>query len=113
MDKDNVIRVGGRLKYAVPPQETKHPAILDPDDRLSKLVIRDVHEKSLTTLWSLTNTGRSATQVLAPEGRSKCQKVGSEMCHMSKGEQEVDKTKNGTIARLQVQQISTVCACGH
>ena len=47
MDKENVIRVGGRLEYAVLPQETKHPAILDPDDHLSKLIIRDVHEKSL------------------------------------------------------------------
>ncbi len=42
---DGVLRVGGRLSRAALPEETKHPAILPKAGHISKLILRNIHER--------------------------------------------------------------------
>ncbi|KAK0135318.1 hypothetical protein N1851_028839 [Merluccius polli] len=43
--QDGIIRVGGRLSRAAIPEESKHPAILAKDLRVSELILQEVHKK--------------------------------------------------------------------
>lgn len=45
IDKEGVLRVGGRLDYSSLPQSCKHPAIIPKDHHLTKLIIAHCHEK--------------------------------------------------------------------
>ena len=45
IDKDGLIRVGGRLKFADLPVEAKQPIILPKSHHVTKLIIRNDHEK--------------------------------------------------------------------
>ncbi|XP_048508863.1 uncharacterized protein LOC105691000 [Athalia rosae] len=47
IDKDGVLRVGGRLKKSELSYETKHPAILPRTSRLSKLIIAHAHKQTM------------------------------------------------------------------
>ena len=46
LDEDGLIRVGGRLRKAPLPEETRHPVILDPKSEVTRLVILHHHLKS-------------------------------------------------------------------
>ena len=46
LDKDGILRVGGRIKQARISEEVKHPIILPKEGHVSKLVIRHFHEKT-------------------------------------------------------------------
>ena len=46
LDKDGILRVGGRIKQASISEEVKHPIILPKEGHVSKLVIRHFHEKT-------------------------------------------------------------------
>lgn len=47
LDRDGVLRVGGRLSHAAIPEDAKHQAILPPHARLSQLIIADAHAITL------------------------------------------------------------------
>lgn len=47
LDKNNILRVGGRLQNSNLPEETKHPAIIPKNSKLAKLLIARAH---ITTL---------------------------------------------------------------
>ncbi|XP_048478253.1 uncharacterized protein LOC125488810 [Plutella xylostella] len=47
LDKNGVLRVGGRLQFSALPSETKHPMILPHGGRLTELVIQQAHELTL------------------------------------------------------------------
>ncbi|XP_018373377.1 PREDICTED: uncharacterized protein LOC108767812 [Trachymyrmex cornetzi] len=47
VDHNGILRVGGRLKHAVLPEEVKHPTILPSHHYFTKLVIIHYHEKLL------------------------------------------------------------------
>lgn len=42
--QDGVLRVGGRLSRAAMPEESKHPAILGKDQRVSELILQEIHQ---------------------------------------------------------------------
>ncbi|KAK2910703.1 hypothetical protein Q8A73_008418 [Channa argus] len=43
--QDGILRVGGRLSRAAMPEESKHPAILAKNHRVSQLILQDIHER--------------------------------------------------------------------
>ncbi|KAK2920579.1 hypothetical protein Q8A73_000064 [Channa argus] len=43
--QDGILRVGGRLSKAAMPEESKHPAILAKNHRVSQLILQDIHER--------------------------------------------------------------------
>ena len=45
IDRDGILRVGGRLKYADIPNQVKHPVILPKNSHTTSLVIKCYHEK--------------------------------------------------------------------
>ena len=45
LDKEGLLRVGGRLRNAPLPEETRHPVILPRDSRVTTLIVVSVHEK--------------------------------------------------------------------
>lgn len=47
LDRDNILRVGGRLRHANLKENMKHPIILDSKNYLAKLVVADSHLKTL------------------------------------------------------------------
>jgi len=47
IDKDSMLRVGGRLERSQLPEEIKHPIILPSSHHVTKLIIRDKHERAL------------------------------------------------------------------
>ncbi|KAL9969332.1 hypothetical protein ACROYT_G021532 [Oculina patagonica] len=49
LDEDGLIRVGGRLRKASLPEETRHPVILDPKSEVTRLVILHHHLESRCT----------------------------------------------------------------
>jgi hypothetical protein len=57
---DGILRVGGRLHESSLPQETKHPIIIPKNSEISKLIIRDAHEK-------LSHVGRNHTLAVIRE----------------------------------------------
>ena len=46
MDKDGLIRMGGRLKHANIPYDWKHQVILPKDHHISELIAREYHNHS-------------------------------------------------------------------
>ena len=56
MDKDGLIRVGGRLKHASIPYDWKHQVILPKDHHISELIAREYHNHNhLGTKYLLAN----------------------------------------------------------
>ncbi|XP_048506918.1 uncharacterized protein LOC125500006 [Athalia rosae] len=49
LDKDGIIRVGGRLRNSRLPEGQRHPIILSAKHKLTKLIIRDEHYRHLHT----------------------------------------------------------------
>ncbi|XP_062715275.1 uncharacterized protein LOC134291498 [Aedes albopictus] len=47
IDKDGLIRVGGRLKYSDEQENTKHPAVLPARHHLTRMIIKHFHERLL------------------------------------------------------------------
>ncbi|XP_045534559.1 uncharacterized protein LOC123721125 [Papilio machaon] len=47
LDKERVIRVGGRLRHANLSEDSKHPIILDSKSKLTALIVADAHRKTL------------------------------------------------------------------
>ena len=47
LDATGLLRVGGRLQHSELPFNTKHPYILPSDCKLSELIVRDSHERTL------------------------------------------------------------------
>ncbi|XP_071052908.1 uncharacterized protein [Onthophagus taurus] len=47
IDREGLIRVGGRLKYAVIPFDHKHPVLLPKTNRVSELLVEELHKKHL------------------------------------------------------------------
>lgn len=47
LDSENILRVGGRLRHAIIPEDTKNPIILDNHSNLSTLIVKDAHLKTL------------------------------------------------------------------
>lgn len=47
LDKDDVLRVGGRLKHSLLPFDTKYPAILPAQSHFTLLIIHSCHRKTL------------------------------------------------------------------
>ena len=45
MDKDGVVRVGGRIRHSSVPDQAKHPIIL-PNSRLSRLLLERIHKEN-------------------------------------------------------------------
>lgn len=45
LDDEDILRIGGRLKHAILPEETKHPIILPSHHHFTKLIILHHHEK--------------------------------------------------------------------
>lgn len=54
LDKDGLLRVGGRLSRAELPFDTRHPIIIPPRSRLSRAIILEAHRK----------TGHGGTQLM-------------------------------------------------
>ena len=46
LDENGLLRVGGRLRKAPLPEETRHPAILDPKSDITRLVVLHYHLQS-------------------------------------------------------------------
>lgn len=42
--QDGILRVGGRLSRSAVPEESKHPAILAKDSKVSKLILQEIHQ---------------------------------------------------------------------
>ncbi|XP_071056073.1 uncharacterized protein [Onthophagus taurus] len=47
LDRDGLIRVGGRIKFAMIPFDHKHPLLLPKNSRVSELIVEHIHEKYL------------------------------------------------------------------
>ncbi|XP_071052628.1 uncharacterized protein [Onthophagus taurus] len=47
VDRDKLLRVGGRLKNATLPFDHKHPVLLPKTSRLSELIVQDIHQTYL------------------------------------------------------------------
>ena len=47
-DDEGIIRVGGRIDNALVSYETRHPALLPYDHRISRLIIEGFHQKGHT-----------------------------------------------------------------
>nr|XP_022907217.1 uncharacterized protein LOC111418781 [Onthophagus taurus] len=47
LDRDGLIRVGGRIKNAVIPFDHKHPVLLPKRPRVSELIVEDIHKQYL------------------------------------------------------------------
>lgn len=47
LDAEGVLRVGGRLAHTELPYDTKHPIILPKNSRLTRLIIEDIHIRTL------------------------------------------------------------------
>ena len=45
LDRDGLLRVGGRLEHSPLPEETRHPLILPRDHRVTSLMIMAIHER--------------------------------------------------------------------
>lgn len=45
LDKDNVLKVGGRLRHSSLPNSFKHPTIIPREHHIAKLIIAQCHEK--------------------------------------------------------------------
>lgn len=43
--QDGILRVGGRLSRTAMPEESKHPAIMDKNSRVSELILHAIHEE--------------------------------------------------------------------
>ncbi|XP_047535757.1 uncharacterized protein LOC125070100 [Vanessa atalanta] len=46
-DKEGLLRVGGRIKFANARYGTRHPLIMPANSHLTQLIVRDAHEKTL------------------------------------------------------------------
>lgn len=65
LDDDNVLRVGGRLEFSNLTVDQKHPIILTKNCRLSYLIVKDVHNKTLHGGIQLTlNVVRSKFHII-------------------------------------------------
>jgi hypothetical protein len=47
IDKNNILRVGGRIERSHLPDCSKHPIIIEGDSHLAKLIVADAHDKTL------------------------------------------------------------------
>nr|XP_022908199.1 uncharacterized protein LOC111419605 [Onthophagus taurus] len=47
LDRDGIIRVGGRLKHATIPFDHKHPVLLSKNNRVSELIVEEIHKTYL------------------------------------------------------------------
>ncbi|XP_033228872.1 uncharacterized protein LOC117180482 [Belonocnema kinseyi] len=74
LDKHGILRVGGRLKNSDLPKEQKHPIILPPHHHVTRLIIREEHERlkhsvPQATLYSVREifwllNGRNITRLI-------------------------------------------------
>lgn len=49
IDSDGILRVGGRLRRTNLPYDSKHPILIPRDHHVTKLIIRDTHERNFHT----------------------------------------------------------------
>lgn len=57
IDNDGMLKVGGRLKHAKIPYQSKHQIILPKDDHISLLIVRNIHNRShMGTEYILSET---------------------------------------------------------
>ncbi|XP_076549204.1 uncharacterized protein LOC143306713 [Osmia lignaria lignaria] len=74
LDKQGILRVGGRLIHSELPKEQKHQIILPSDHHITRLIIREEHERlnhagTQATLYSVRETfwplnGRNVTRII-------------------------------------------------
>ncbi|KRX26299.1 hypothetical protein T07_8519 [Trichinella nelsoni] len=76
LDKDGILRVGGRLALAELPQETRYPMLL-PHGECSG---ETVDSACAASLWNKPNTGRDKKKILDHQGTKRGQRCGKEMC---------------------------------
>jgi len=68
-DEDGVLRVGGRLKHAVLSFDERHPRIIPPQSRLTRLLVVSIHRRTLHGGIQLT-LGTLRERFWLPRGRA-------------------------------------------
>ena len=79
-DDKGIIRVGGRLDKAIVSHETRHPALLPNDHRISLLIIRHVHQHRHTGVATTTAKIRRKYWMLQGNKISKSVKFKCVLC---------------------------------
>lgn len=69
LDRDGVIRVGGRLKHAILSLDERHPMVVHPDSWMAHLLVDSCHRRSLHGGTQLT-LGLLRLRIWIPRGRA-------------------------------------------
>ena len=111
IDKDGVLRVGGRLQYSSLDGSEKHPIVLPKGHHVSVLLIKHLHAKSLpprstSYAWCPPPSGILGDR--SPQDGSQSNKF---VCHLSETERTNVTAAHGRSSRGKNQSESTIHVC--